>query len=184
MNHHLPTIPHGQPPIPPSRRQQDFIYTPGPPNMRSPPYMGYPPHMNGMNGHIPPAYAPQQPPPWYPPYGHMQLPPRPFQPPYGPMIVSSYPHSQLVMAPNHLPPHSLHMQPHSSTPLQPSTPPSIHMQSIQTEMDDHSVLPNQQPQHYPVSSPPPLFESKATTEIQPAFLAPVSAISLSRACTH
>ncbi|KAJ5584161.1 uncharacterized protein N7459_003961 [Penicillium hispanicum] len=184
MNHHLPAMPHGQPPpMPPSRRQQDFPYNPGPPNMRSPPYMGYPPH---MNGHMPPAYAPQQFPPWYPPYGHMQLPPRPFQPPYGPMIVSSYPHSQPIMAPNHLPPHSLPMQPRTSTPLQPTMSPSIPAPipapmpapHLQPEMHDHSVLPAQPPQHYPVASPPPQWEPKVIPEPQPAFHAPVPWLSV------
>lgn len=175
MNHNLPTMPHGQPPMPP-RRQPDFPYNPGPPNMRSPPYMGYPPHMNGMNGHMPPAYAPQQFTPWYPPYGHMQPPPRHFQPPYGPMIVSSYPHTQPVMAPNHLPPHSLPMQPRNSTPLQPAMSPSIPAPQLQSEMQEPPVLPVQPPQHYPVASPP-RWGSKLVPDLKPAFTAPVSPVS-------
>lgn len=165
-------MPHGQPPMPQSRRQQDFSYNPGHPNMRSPPYMGYPPHMNGMNsmngmnGHMPPAYSPQQFPPWYPPYGHMQLPPRPFQPQphYGPMIVSSYPPSQPIMTPNHIPPHSLPMQPRTTTPLQPTMSPSVHMAPLQPEIQDHSVLPVQPPQHYPITTPPPRWEPKTIPE--------------------
>ncbi|PLB45409.1 ubiquitin C-terminal hydrolase [Aspergillus steynii IBT 23096] len=120
-------MPHGQPPLPASRRQQD-MYTTGPPNMRSPPaYMGYPPHMNGQ---FPPAYSPQQYPHWYhptaaPPYPQIQPPPRPFQPPYAPMFVSSYPPAQPVMAPAHMPPPSLPMQPRTATPLQSTMSPPV-----------------------------------------------------------
>jgi ubiquitin carboxyl-terminal hydrolase 10 len=180
MNHHLPTMHHGQPPIPPSRRQQDFGYNPGPPNIRSPPYMGYPPH---MNGHMPPTYSPQQfpPSPWYPPapYGHMQMPPRPYQPGlYGPMIVSSYPHSQPIMAPNHLPPPTIPMQPRTSTPLQPAMSPSVPAPPLQPEMQDRSILPVQPPHHYPVASPPPppRWAPKVIPESKPVFVAPVSSI--------
>lgn len=175
-------MPHGQPPIPPSRRQQDFTYNGGPPNMRSPPYMAYPPHMNGMNGHMPPTYSPQQypPSPWYPPahYAnmHMHIPPRPFQPPYGPMVVSSYPHAQPMMAPSHLPPHTMPMQPRTSTPLQPAMSPSMPPHIIQPEIQEPPVLPVQAPQHYPVTSPPPRWEAKANPEAKPAFAAPVSYI--------
>ncbi|KAJ5169028.1 uncharacterized protein N7482_004622 [Penicillium canariense] len=172
-------MPHGQPPMPPSRRQQDF-YNPAPPNMRAPAYMGYPPH---MNGHMPPAYSPQQYPPWYPPYGHMQMPPRPFQPqpPYGPMIVSSYPQAQPIMAPNHIPPHSLPMQPRTSTPLQPTMSPSIPPPPPQLEMHEpHPVLPIQQPpQPYPVASPPSQWEPKPVVlDIEPLFAAPVPWLSV------
>lgn len=121
MNHNLPAMPHGQPPIPP-RRQQDLPYATGPPNMRSPPaYMGY--HLP-MNGHPPPPYSPQYP-QWYPAYPQqMQMPPRPYQPPYAPMIVSSYPPAaQATMPPAHIPPPSLHLQPRTPTPLQPTMSP-------------------------------------------------------------
>lgn len=118
MNHHMPAMPHGQPPMPPPRRQQDLPYAVGPPNMRSPPaYMGY--HL----GHPPPPYSPHQYPQWYPAYPQMQLPPRPYQPPYGPMIVSSYPPTQPVMAPAPMPPPSLHLQPRTSTPMQATISP-------------------------------------------------------------
>ncbi|KAJ5693249.1 hypothetical protein N7462_002672 [Penicillium macrosclerotiorum] len=177
MNHHLPAMPMGQPPMPPSRRQQEFTYNQGPPNMRSQPYMGYPPH---MNAHMPPAYSPQQFPPWYPPYGHMQMPPRHYQPPYGPMIVSSYPQTQPIMAPNHLPPHALPMQPRTSTPLQPTMSPSIPAPPpLQPEIHDHPLLPvQQQPQQYPIPSPPPRWEPKAAPEPQPVFVAPVPWLSV------
>ncbi|PLB39169.1 mRNA-binding ubiquitin-specific protease UBP3, partial [Aspergillus candidus] len=120
MNHHLPAMPLGQPPMSGPRRQQDIPYSAGPPNMRSPPaYMGYPPH---MNGHMP-AYSPQQYPHWFPAYPQMQ-PPRPFQPPYAPMFVSSYPPpAQPIMAPAHMPPPPL--QPRNSTPLQATMSPSV-----------------------------------------------------------
>lgn len=183
MNHHLPAMPHGQPPMPPPRRQQDFPYNPGPPNMRSSPYMGYPPHMNAMNGHMPPGYSTQQYPPssWYPPntYGHMHMPPRPFQPQpqYGPMIVSSYPHSQPIMAPNHLPPQALAMQPRESTSLQPTMSPSMSVHSVQPEVQELPVLPVPAHQHYPVASPPPRWEAKIVPESKPAFVAPVSFIT-------
>jgi len=179
MNHHLPAMHHGQPPMPPSRRQQEFTYNPGPPNMRSPQYMNYPPH---MNGHMPPTYSPQQfsPSPWYPPtvpYGHMQMPPRHYQPaPYGPMLVSSYPHSQPIMAPSHLPPHTIPMQPRTSTPLQPTMSPSLPAPPIQPEIQDHPILPVQPPQHYPIASPQPRWEPKVIPEPKPVFVAPVSSI--------
>lgn len=174
MNHHLPAMPHGQPPMAPSRRQQDF-YNSVPPNMRAPAYMGYPPH---MNGHMPPAYSPQHFPPWYPPYGHMQqMPPRPYQPPYGPMIVSSYPQAQPIMAPTHIPHQSLPMQPRTSTPLQPAMSPSIPPLPLHAEMHDpHAILPVQQPpQPYPVVSPPPQWSHKPVMpDPEPMFTAPVS----------
>ncbi|KAJ5738093.1 hypothetical protein N7493_001248 [Penicillium malachiteum] len=188
MNHHLPAMPHGQPPMPPSRRQQEFSYNPGPPNMRSPPYMGgYPPHvngmngmnaMNGMNGHMPPTYVPQQFPPWYPPYGQPQPPPRQFHhPPYTPMMVSMYPPSHHVMAPSHLPPQTLPMQPRTPTPLQPNMSPSI-AAPIQAEMQDHLILPPQPSQHYSVPSSPPQWEPKAMSDFKPNFAAPVPWLSV------
>lgn len=176
MNHHLPAIAHGQPPMPPSRRQQDF-YNPVPPNMRAPAYMGYPPH---MNGHMPPSYSPQQFPPWYPPYGHMQqMPPRPYQPQYGPMIVSSYPQAQPIMAATHIPHHSFPIQPRTSTPMQRAMSPSMPPPPLHAEMHDHhAILPVQQPpQPYPVVSPPPPWAHKPVLpepEPEPIFTAPVS----------
>lgn len=183
MNHHLPTMHHGQPPIPPSRRQQDFAY-PGPPNMRASPYMGmaYPPH---MNAHMPPTYQQQQfqPSQWYPPvttpYNHMPMGPRHYPPPtpYGPMVVSSYPQSQPIMAPNHLPPHTMPMQPRTTTPLAMS--PSVQAPPFLPEMQDHTIIPVQ-PQHYPVASPSPRWESKIPEPIipepKPVFVSPVSSI--------
>ncbi|KAJ5661705.1 uncharacterized protein N7477_009321 [Penicillium maclennaniae] len=178
---------HGQPPMPPSRRQQDFAY-PGPPNMRGSPYMGmaYPPH---MNAHMPPTYSPQQfqPNQWYPPaaapYNHMQMGPRHYPPPtpYGPMIVSSYPQSQPIMAPNHLPPHTMPMQPRTATPLQAMSP-SIQAPPFHPEMQDHNIMPVQ-PQLYPVASPSPRWEPKAVAEPilpepKPVFVAPVPWLSV------
>ncbi|KAL4928337.1 mRNA-binding ubiquitin-specific protease UBP3 [Aspergillus undulatus] len=124
MNHHLPAMPHGQPPIPAPRRQQDVPYASGPPNMRSPPaYMGYPPQ---MNGHPPPAaYSPQQYPQWYGPFPPMQMPPRPHFNPYAPAFISSYPPQQPLMAPAHMPPQSLPLQPRTSTPFQNPMSPSV-----------------------------------------------------------
>ncbi|KAJ5710517.1 hypothetical protein N7488_004673 [Penicillium malachiteum] len=188
MNHHLPAMPHGQPPMPPSRRQQEFSYNPGPPNMRSPPYMGgYPPHvngmngmnaMNGMNGHMPPTYVPQQFPPWYPPYGQPQPPPRQFHhPPYTPMMVSMYPPSHHVMAPSHLPPQPIPMQPRTPTPLQPNLSPSI-AAPLQAEMQDHLIIPPQPSQHYSVPSSPPQWEPKAMSDFKPNFTAPVPWLSV------
>ncbi|GLI72407.1 hypothetical protein PoHVEF18_000582 [Penicillium ochrochloron] len=178
MNHHLPVMPHGQPPMPPpSRRQSDF-YNPAPPNMRSPAYMGYPPH---MNGHMPPAYSPQQFPPWYPPYGHMQqMPPRPYQPPYGPMIVSSYPQAQPIMAPTHMPTHSFSSQPRTSTPMQSTMSPSI-PPPLQPEMHDlHVILPMQQPHlAYGVPPSPPRWEPKQVMpDPKRVFKAPVPWLSV------
>ncbi|EAW08021.1 mRNA-binding ubiquitin-specific protease UBP3 [Aspergillus clavatus NRRL 1] len=136
MNHHLPAVPHGQPPMPPPRRQQDLSYTAGPPSLRSPTYMGYHPH---MNGHPPPAYSPQQYAHWYPGYPQMQLPPRPFQPPYAPMVVSSYPHSQPIMAPAHIPPPSLPLQqPRATTPLQPGMSPPVGPAIVPASIQPHN----------------------------------------------
>ncbi|OXV08654.1 hypothetical protein Egran_03583 [Elaphomyces granulatus] len=114
MNQHLPALPHGQPPLPPSRRQHEMHYASVPPNIRSPPaYMGYHPL---PNGHGPPPYTPQSYHQWYTPYPQMQAPlpaaaaaapPRPYQAPYTPLIVSSYPHSpytQPVFVPANVPP--------------------------------------------------------------------------------
>ncbi|KAJ5272806.1 hypothetical protein N7478_007931 [Penicillium angulare] len=197
MNHHLPAMPHGQPPMPPSRRQQDFSYHPGPPNMRSPPYMGgCPPHMNGMNGinnmngmngmssmngmngHMPPGYAPQQFQPWYPPYGQAQPHPRPFHPPYGPMMAATmYPPSHHGVAPNHIPPQSLPMQPRTVTPLQSILSPSI-PPPFEPEMQDHPVPPPSAPQHYPIASTSPQWDPKIVLEPKPPFVAPVPWLSV------
>ncbi|GFF42899.1 probable ubiquitin carboxyl-terminal hydrolase 3 [Aspergillus udagawae] len=166
MNHHLPAMPHGQPPMPPPRRQQDLPYAGGPPNMRSPPaYMGYHPH---MNGHPPPAYSPQQYGHWYPAYPQMQLPPRPFQPPYAPMIVSSYPHSPPVMAPSHMPPPSLAMQPRAATPLQSTMSPPVGPVPVPLNMQAQS------PADIPVPfTPSPVVSSpSASAPVIPAAPAP------------
>ncbi|KAF7719275.1 Ubiquitin carboxyl-terminal hydrolase [Penicillium ucsense] len=170
-------MPHGQPPMGPPRRQQDY-YNPAPPNMRAPAYMGYPPH---MNGHLPPAYSPQQFPPWYPPYGHMQqMPPRPYQPPYGPMIVSSYPQAQPIMAPSHMPHHSLPMQPRAATPMQSTMSPSLSAPPpLQAEMHEpHSMMPIHSQQMYPLVSSPPHWEPKpVVSQPEPVFTPPVPWVS-------
>ncbi|CAL5872340.1 uncharacterized protein PFLUO_LOCUS6602 [Penicillium psychrofluorescens] len=147
--------------------------------MRSPPYMGYPPP---MNGHMPPAYSPQQyPQHWYPPPVHMQMPPRPYQPPYGPMIVSSYP-QQPMMAPNHIPPQPMPMQQRTSTPLQPSMSPSMAPPPLQPEMHEHPAaalpVPVQPPQAYPIPSPPPQWEPKVISNPRPPFSAPLPWLSV------
>lgn len=172
MNHHLPAMPHGPPSMPPSRRQQEFSYNSIPPNMRSSQYIGYPPH---MNGHIPQPY--QQPPyaQWYAPYGHPQLRPQYQQQHYGPMIVSSYPHAQPVMAPTHLPPHSMHMQ-RASTPQQPVMTPPVLLPSISPMQPEIQAPPHlsHPVQGYPAASPPPRWEPKYNVPPKPAFAPPVS----------
>ncbi|KAJ5745246.1 hypothetical protein N7520_010428 [Penicillium odoratum] len=187
MNHQLPAMPHVQPPMGPSRRQHDYSYNPGPPNMRSPLYMGgYPPHMNGMNGmngmnnmngmngHMPPAYIQQYPQPWYPYQVHG--PPRQFHQPYGPMMATMYPPAHHIVAPSHLP-QSLPMQPPTSTPLQQAMSPSIPA-PFQPELHDHTGLPPQPLQQYPVASPPPRWEPKCLPDPKPAFAAPVPWLSV------
>lgn len=175
MNHHLPAMPHGQLPMPPSRRQQDFSYNAAPPHMRSPQYMGYPPHMNGHMPHQ--QYSSQQYPYWYPPYGHIQGPPRPYQAPYAPMIVSSYPHSQPVMAPTHIP-HSMPMHhQRTPTPLQPIMSPSVmhpSIQPIQPEVQEYPAILPHSAQGYPIASPPPRWEPQSNLPPKPTFAAPVS----------
>ncbi|KAJ5796628.1 uncharacterized protein N7518_005168 [Penicillium psychrosexuale] len=178
MNHHLPAMPHGQLAMPPSRRQQDFSYNTVPPHMRSPQYMGYPPHMNGHMPHQP--YPSQQYPYWYPPYGHIQGPPRPYQAPYGPMIVSSYPHSQPVMAPTHIP-HSMPMHQRTPTPLQPIMSPSVlhpSIQPIQPEMQEYPAVLPHSAQGYPIASPPPRWEPQSNLPPKPTFAPPIPWLSV------
>ncbi|KAL1967296.1 hypothetical protein VTN77DRAFT_3342 [Rasamsonia byssochlamydoides] len=188
-------MPHGQPPMPPPRRQHEMHYSTAPPNMRSPPaYMGY--HPPPVNGHIPPAYAAQQyPPPWYsypqmhppPPPGAAPPPgpppPRPYQPPYAPLIVSSYPHSQPVMAPAHVPPPTLPPQARSaaSTPLQstmspPPGPTSNHPEA--PEKPSSSALPVNQAAHPAVSSPAPAEAPKPVPTWRMPFRAPLPWLSV------
>ncbi|KAL2850339.1 hypothetical protein BJY01DRAFT_132730 [Aspergillus pseudoustus] len=179
MNHHLPAMPHGQPPMPTPRRQQDIPYGSGPPNMRSPPaYLGYPPQ---MNGHPPPAaYTPQQYPQWYAPYPPMQMPPRPHFNPYAPAFISSYPPAQPLMTPAHMPPQSLPLQPRTSTPFQNPMSPSVVSAPPPIPPQPHS--PAVLPVH---STPSPaLSSSPAAVLVQPApppkkpFCAPVPWLSV------
>ncbi|WEW61784.1 ubiquitin carboxyl-terminal hydrolase [Emydomyces testavorans] len=139
MNHHLPPLPHGQPAVPPPRRQPDIPYTSAPPNARSSQgYMGY---------HHPHAHAAGPPPPyqyqqhWYP-YQQMPHPPppQPYQS-YSPLIVSSYPRSQhtsVTVPPPSFPPQAATTSStpqHSSfslTPPPPSVPASITQQDVST----------------------------------------------------
>ncbi|KAF7595180.1 hypothetical protein BBP40_007147 [Aspergillus hancockii] len=170
-------MPHGQPPMPTPRRQQDIPYSTGPPNMRSPAYMGYPPH---MNGHFPPAYTPQQYPHWYPAYPQMQPPPRPFQPTYTPMFVSTYP-LQPAMAPAPIPPPSLPMHPRTSTPLSTMSPPVGPAPApINMPTQSPAILPVH-PFHSPIVSSPaaPTSEKAPTapTPIEP-FRAPLPWLSV------
>ncbi|PYH89754.1 ubiquitin-specific protease [Aspergillus ellipticus CBS 707.79] len=170
MNHHMPAMPHGQPPMP-TRRQQDVPYTAGPPNMRSPPgYMGYHPH---MNGHPPPAaYPSQQYPQWYAPYPPMQqLPPRPYPSPYGPMFVSAYPPSQPIMAPAHIP--SLPMQPRTSTPLQATMSPPVGLPPLPIPVQAQS--PATLPVHLPPSPAVPSSPGPALVKAAPAPQEPFNA---------
>ncbi|PGH13778.1 hypothetical protein AJ79_03477 [Helicocarpus griseus UAMH5409] len=151
MNHHLPPMPHGQPPIPPPRRQHDMPYVSAPPNMRpSPGYMGYhPPHAHA-NGPPPPFPAAQQYQQWYP---YQQVPPPPPPPqqyqPYGPLIVNSasYPRSQ--------PPLPVLSGPLPHMPAQPSTssstPPHSSFSSTPTPSSaPSSAIADSQP-HLPVN---------------------------------
>ncbi|RDW69069.1 mRNA-binding ubiquitin-specific protease UBP3 [Aspergillus mulundensis] len=157
-------MPHGQPPIPAPRRQQDVPYVSGPPNMRSPPaYMGYPPQ---MNGHPPPAaYSPQQYPQWYAPFPPMQMPPRPHFNPYAPAFISSYPPSQPLMAPAHMPPQPLPLQPRASTPFQnpmsPSVGPAPAFVPSQAQSPAPTFVPSQaqSPVVLPVHTPSPATSS-------------------------
>ncbi|QSS54243.1 ubiquitin-specific protease [Histoplasma capsulatum var. duboisii H88] len=158
MNHHLPPMPHGQPPIPAPRRQHDIPYVSGPPNIRpTPGYMGYHQphaHTNGPPAALYPAHT-QQYQHWYP---YQQVPPlapppQQFQP-NAPLIVSSYPRSQPVLPalsgslsgpppPSHLPTQSSTT---SSTPLQSSfsstpTPPSASSSAVPNSQRNSSVSP-------------------------------------------
>ncbi|KAJ5343313.1 uncharacterized protein N7506_003137 [Penicillium brevicompactum] len=141
--------------------------------------MGYPPPH--MNGHMPQPYH-QPYGQWYPPYGHtMQPPPRPQyqQPHYGPMIVSSYPHAQPVMAPTHLPHHSMHMQQRTATPQQPIMTPPVLLPSMSPMQPEMQTPPPPLPhpvQGYPVASPSPRWEPKVNVPPKPAFAPPVSCI--------
>lgn len=190
MNHHLPAVPHGQPPMPPPaplpgpRRQQDLPYATAQPSMRSPPaFMAY--HHPHISGHPPPAYPPQQypPPHWYPAYPQMQLPPRPYQPPYGPFVVSSYPPSQPVMAPVPAPPPSLPLQPRTSTPFQPAMSPSVGVAPVQANVREQSpaTVPVHAPTNPVVTSPsgPSTAKPVKTVNKEP-FRPPVSRTCFSR----
>ncbi|KAL5333850.1 hypothetical protein BJX70DRAFT_45314 [Aspergillus crustosus] len=181
INHHLPAMPHGQPPIPAPRRQQDVPYAGGPPNMRSPPtYMGYPPQ---MNGHPPPAaYSPQQYPQWYAPFPPMQMPPRHYPNPYAPAFISSsYPTAQPLMAPSHIPPHSLPLHPRASTPFQNPMSPSVISAPA-------PILPQpQSPVVFPVhstpspaisSSPGPVPANNTASSPKEPFRAPLPWLSI------
>ncbi|KAE8351665.1 hypothetical protein BDV28DRAFT_15854 [Aspergillus coremiiformis] len=162
MNPHLPAMPHGQPPMPTPRRQQDIPYSTAPPNMRSPAYMGYP----HMNGHLPPAYTPQQYPHWYPPYPQMQPHPRPFQPPYAPMFVSTYP-PQPAMAPAPIPPPSVPMHARTSTPLQSTMSPPVGPAPAPINM------PTQSPAVLPIHpTPSPIMSSPSLSAPENALVAP------------
>ncbi|KAL2849988.1 hypothetical protein BJX68DRAFT_92144 [Aspergillus pseudodeflectus] len=179
MNHHLPAMPHGQPPMPAPRRQQDLPYASGPPNMRSPPaYMGYPPQ---MNGHPPPAaYSPQQYSQWYAPFPPMQMPPRPYPNPYAPAFISSYPPGQPLMAPAHMPPQPLPLQPRTSTPFQNPMSPSIVSTPapIPPQPQSPAVIPvHSTPSPAMSSSPAPVLVHAAPPP-KKAFHAPVPWLSV------
>lgn len=190
INHHLPAMPHGQPPIPPPhpRRQHDMHYSPGPANMRSPPaYMNY--HPPPVNSHTPPVYAQHYPPPWYnaypqmhpPPGGPMPPgppppPPRAYQPPYthAPLIVSSFPHSQPIPAPMHVSSNGFPQPPSAvSTPIQPTlSPPPV--------AQNYGAIDNQE-LHTPsrmVSSPPIADVPKSTLRESAPFRAPLPWLSV------
>ncbi|KAL3466492.1 hypothetical protein BJX64DRAFT_284430 [Aspergillus heterothallicus] len=172
-------MPHGQPPMPAPRRQQDIPYASGPPNMRSPPaYMGYPPQ---MNGHPPPAaYSPQQYPQWYAPYPSMQMAPRPYPNPYAPAFISSYPPAQPLMAPAHMPPQALPLQPRTSTPFQNPMSPSVVSAPPPIPPQPHSpaVFPVQStPSPALSSSPAPVLVHTITPPKKP-FRAPVPWLSV------
>lgn len=173
-------MPHGQPPIPPPRRQHDIPYSTGPPNIPSPPaYMGFPPQMNGHPPPPPPPYPAQQYPHWYPTYPPVQLAPRPYQQPYGPVIVSSYPHSQPIMAPAHMPSSTLPLHPGVSTPVQPPMSPPVAQAPAPVNIQEHPRMPV--PMHFPtsptMSSPPQPGPGPGPSPMKP-FRAPVSPIYL------
>ncbi|KAG8210807.1 Ubiquitin carboxyl-terminal hydrolase [Trichophyton interdigitale] len=164
MNHHPPPLPHGQPPMPPPRRQHEVPYSSAPPNVRSPGYMAYHhphPHPHALghsHGHahahahgpvpMPPPYGPQNFQSWYP-YQQMPPHPPPMQPypQYNtPLIVCSYPRPQ---PPNHAPPPP-HMSPalrtQSSTPItshpsafSPTPPVSLSTPAITEPQEDQSA---------------------------------------------
>ncbi|KAL4784583.1 hypothetical protein BJX76DRAFT_356940 [Aspergillus varians] len=172
-------MPHGQPPIPAPRRQQDVPYASGPPNMRSPPaYMGYPPQ---MNGHPPPvAYSPQQYPQWYAPFPPMQMPPRQYPNPYAPAFISSYPPSQPLMAPAHIPPHSLPLQPRASTPFQNPMSPSVGPAPapIPPQAQSPVIIPvHSAPSSATTSSPGPVLVNTVSPPKEP-FQAPLPWLSI------
>ncbi|KKZ64901.1 ubiquitin thiolesterase [[Emmonsia] crescens] len=164
-------MPHGQPPIPASRRQHDIPYVSGPPNIRpTPGYMSY--HQPHAHANGPPAalYPAQQYQHWYP-YQQVPLPPPP--PPQqfqtnAPLIVSSYPRSQppppALSGSLSGPPLLSHMpaQPStaSSTPLQSSfsptpTPSSAPSSAVPDSQGNLPVNPliNSQPTQLTGSNP-------------------------------
>ncbi|KAL4885880.1 ubiquitin C-terminal hydrolase [Aspergillus karnatakaensis] len=172
-------MPHGQPPIPPPRRQQDAPYVSGPPNMRSPPaYMGYPPQ---MSGHPPPAaFSPQQYPQWYAPFPPMQMPPRPYPNPYAPAFISSYPPGQPLMAPAHIPPHSLPLQNRASTPFQTPISPSVGPgpAHIQAHPQSPVVIPVQSTPSPAMSSSPGPAPANTVPPPKEPFRAPLPWLSI------
>ncbi|EEP78397.1 conserved hypothetical protein [Uncinocarpus reesii 1704] len=138
MNHHLPPLPHGQPPVPPPRRQHDMPYASAPPAMRSSPaYMGYHHPHSHATGPLPP-YAPHQyQQQWYPYQQMPQPPPPPPYQSYSPLIVSSYPRSQHI-APGP-PSFPLQTPPTSSTPQHSSftsTPPPAAPTSTTSDLQE------------------------------------------------
>ncbi|KAH8704221.1 hypothetical protein BGW36DRAFT_423741 [Talaromyces proteolyticus] len=190
-------MPHGQAalPPPPPRRQHDMHYSPGPPNIRSPPvYMNY--HPPPVNGHIPPGYAQHYPPPWFNGYPQMHPPPpgatlppgslpRPYQPPYTahpPLIVSSYPHSQPVIAPIHAPPNTFPPLPSSSTstPIQHTiSPPPIAQIPMQgQERPSSSVQSVVSTPSAAVPSPPVPDVPKSSPYAPELFVAPLPWLSV------
>ncbi|PGH15499.1 hypothetical protein AJ80_05516 [Polytolypa hystricis UAMH7299] len=174
MNHYLPPMPHGQPPIPPSRRQHEVPYSSAPPMRSSPGYMGYHhPHAHA-NAPLPP-YPAQQYQHWYSyQQGPPPHPPQQYQP-YAPLIVSSYPrpHSAIPGPP----PQSMPPQPSttSSTPLQSSfsatPPPSSTPSSV--VVDSQVTGPVNPLSHSPTIS---AGESSVATRSSPAPPTPPPAI--------
>ncbi|KAI9376678.1 hypothetical protein BJX61DRAFT_538583 [Aspergillus egyptiacus] len=170
-------MPHGQPPIPAPRRQQDIPYASGPPNMRSPPaYMGYPPQ---MNGHPPAVYSPQQYPQWYGPYPPMQMPPRPYPNPYAPAYISTYPPSQPMMAPVHMPPQPLPLQPRATTPYQNPMSPSVATSvSIPPQSQSPVFIPMHSTPSPAISSSPVPVPSLTASSPREPFRAPLPWLSI------
>ncbi|KAK2745621.1 hypothetical protein FQN55_006111 [Onygenales sp. PD_40] len=171
-------MPHGQPPIPPPRRQHEVPYVSGPPGIRGAAgFMPYHPPHTHANGPLPP-YPAQHYQQWYsyPHQPHHPPPPPQQYQPYTPLIVSSYPpRSQppppaLSGPPPPMPPH-IPAQPNttSSTPLQssfsPTPPPSSGPSSALP--DSHGIPANPAISTQPGVPRDPAFDTSTSSSPAP-----------------